>query len=493
MTSPQTQYLFRIEGVNLYSVLNDTRQLSVRRGGSLLLKQAIDDINSEFDELESISTGASVGLFKSKQVISNEDAQNIQTSILKLLRGEDNNKENSQYYQHLTFVVDHVPYTENDENAFQTAKEQVIALNRFRQFQQSTLAIPEKNTDANKQPCTWDNIRPAVDQNKQEIKRENIKNANASLSTNLRHQYGRKQKHKYINNLIATIENSEDQAERKYVKDLHELARSKDAGKLNDKMAIFYCDGNSFSKILKDYQTAEEYKAFDDYIQDKRKVFLQKLIEKADKEGDFKNKNAIRLELILWGGDEMILIVPAWKGMEVLQLFYQVSNNWGYGGNKLKHAGSLIFCHVKTPIEQMQKLAREMADYVKDRGEKRKNQYDYLVLESIDYPTEAYDDFLKKRYQGQKNNWEALSLPTGIQSWDKAKEKFTQLIEEVPRRQAYQLALSKNYKTQLSEYKELIGEESLSKQLNTLKAIFGELKHEQNYWRHLIELWDYIT
>ena len=47
MTEPKNEYLLRVEGVNLSHVLEDTRQLSVRRGGSMLLRQAIKDLEKK--------------------------------------------------------------------------------------------------------------------------------------------------------------------------------------------------------------------------------------------------------------------------------------------------------------------------------------------------------------------------------------------------------------------------------------------------------------
>lgn len=47
MTQQENEYLMRVEGVNLYHVLDDTRQLSVRRGGSMLLRQAIKDLEKK--------------------------------------------------------------------------------------------------------------------------------------------------------------------------------------------------------------------------------------------------------------------------------------------------------------------------------------------------------------------------------------------------------------------------------------------------------------
>ncbi len=56
-------FLIRMEGVNLSSVLDDTIQLSVIRGSSLLLRKAVIKVAEEF-KLQVISVGASIGLYR---------------------------------------------------------------------------------------------------------------------------------------------------------------------------------------------------------------------------------------------------------------------------------------------------------------------------------------------------------------------------------------------------------------------------------------------
>ncbi len=479
-----TNHLISIQAVNLSNIIDDTRQLSVKRGGSLLLKQAIDDIKDIFSsDISPISSGASIGLFETTN--NTQPAKKIENKISKFLNANKN-------YKHLTFVVDSVAYEKDKNGAFQIAKEKVLALNSFRQFQQSTLAIAEENTDKNAEPCAWDNIRPSATDSKQYVRRGTGKPATTSLSSSLRHAYGRDEKHNHINKLIGT--------NHTYVKDLHELCESKEFGNLNDKMAVIYFDGNSFSSIQRKCETAEQLTNFDQYIQARRIDFLAALINKASKDDTFKNGEDIRLELLLWGGDEMILVVPAWKGMEVLQLFYTTSKNWKFEHNNddhypLTHAGGLVFCHVKTPIEQIRELAKEIADYVKENAKhgRKKNLYDYLALESIDYPTQKYGKFLEKRFKKGVANWRALSPQTNIKKWETAKEKFIKLTEGIHRRQIYRLASSDDYAKDYKKYQSLEGEEIATAQLKQLKEILGKKQKDQSCWLHLIELWDYYA
>lgn len=74
-----------VEGINIYENLFDTNQLSVIRGGSFLLKQAIVHIKDHSDfkgKFTALSTGASLGLFL---VNSGESANKICSRIVEEL------------------------------------------------------------------------------------------------------------------------------------------------------------------------------------------------------------------------------------------------------------------------------------------------------------------------------------------------------------------------------------------------------------------------
>ncbi len=509
------QYLLRIEGVNIYATVEDTNQLSVQRGSSLLLRQAIKNIEEEFSQLRSISTGASIGLFlfKTENI---KDVVDLRKQIAVFLNTDPN-------YQHLTFVVDVVAIKEDNNPAnaeifFKRAKEEVIALNRFRQFQQATLVFPPENKDPDIAPCAWDNLRPA----------DGSKLSYISLSAGKRHNFGRTQKKEFIE--------QETGLSFDYTNDLQEIAETDEPhlNSLKDKLAVLYFDGNGFSDIQKNL-SCTRLKRFDGKIQRKRKKWLRSLIETIQKDSDFKTRlkrkngnkemvevDAIRLEILLWGGDEIMLAVPAWKGMEVLQHFYRCHREWTYppdnkSSNKenkdkkhLTHAGGLVFCHVKTPIQRIKKLAREIADHIKDEylGEPEEekidkykpdaNLYDYVVLESIDYPTQSWPAFLAKRYTPAiaKKRKPQRPLNDNHEVLRKAlRNKFNELEKNLPRRQLYRLANAliesdQNFAEAYTRFIEVVDNADQVEKI--VKTIFGDTGSNL-HWLHLLELWDYFA
>lgn len=349
-------YYLRVEGVNLASVLEDTAQLSVVRGGSLLLRKAIKDITKQWTgKLEPISTGASMGLFR----ICSENPNLIRDKLATDLAG-------NPQLRHFTFVVDVQPELED----FRKTQEAITARNRFRQLQQLSLALPPRNHDQSR-PCEWDNLRPGDGRIKVRRTTE-IERPPVSRSVQERHNFGRRRRWKFYEEEVT--ENGVIPTEIKALRfsnELNEIATSGQFSKLENKLAVVYFDGNDFGSIQRDHcKNAGELHSFDEIVQGYRRAFLKNFLLEISNDPDFKVGNQLRLETLLWGGDEITLVVPAWKGFWTLNYFYEQSKNWTYpkddgNGVALTHAGGLVFCYYKTPIFRIRRLAQELAEQVK--------------------------------------------------------------------------------------------------------------------------------
>lgn len=566
-------YLLRIEGVNLDQVLDDTSQLSVRRGGSLLLRQAVLDLkgacpadtgsqrgneaagpsemeDTDFTELKAlfqktqtkpISTGASVGLFHFQ--CSEGEAESVRDVVAIYLASHC-------LYRFLTFVADIAPLGDG----FALAREAVIAKNRFRQLQQLSLALPPRNTKPASQACGLDGVRPA-DGGKTRVKGKEM---DVSKSVLMRLHYGQDKKQTFF---AAELESLKEECPTNYqrIQDLdyatdfddiagksidqgateedlasaqvgrrgQPYARSDDIRSLNDKLAVIYFDGNRFSAIQQSCRSTDSLRAFDRCVQESRRHFLKQLLDRAAADSDFRiNKidkdelprELVRLELLLWGGDEMMLAVPAWKGIEVLQLFYECSKNLVFEypdeeiNEPLTHAGALVFCHKKTPIRRMRLLAQQLAEDVKSRC-KSENRYEYMVLESIDYPAEPLQDFAHKRY----GVWADARRPLPrAAEWQRARTELETLVAhgDVPRGRIYEavrrlVSGAEEPARWLDRfYSELKDIRSLDKSIppavgcavrTTVRAALQDylirlFPEQDDFWRwiHLVELWDYL-
>lgn len=477
-------YLLRMEGVNLSNVLDDTNDISVRRGSGLMLRQAVLDIDQFVKELQPISIGASVGLFQ----FSTGRPEAIVERARELL---------AEKYPYLTFVVDFAKY----KGSFRQSLEAVISKNRFRQFQQVTLVPPAIEAEADC-CCEMTQLHPCGN----DIR----KGKKVSASVQARFDFGRERRQQFY-----TEELEDAQWAGQFTDDLSQLAAPgahQDFANLNDKMAVIYLDGNRFGNIQRKCQVPDDLSEFDKINRDNRRGFLKRLIRNAVTDSNFMDeKKRIRLEVLLWGGDEIIMIVPAWKGFEVMQEFYMISKDWKFQDNPLMHAGGIVFCHHKTPINQAIKSAKELAEYVKEKVSRAENRFDYLVLESIDYPTQPIDSFWDERYgKGVKQRCPSLSPVKG--DWRRFYGHLCEYLEELPKGAILDVAgkwlecwrTKGGDDTELAQRVERVHTVNSSAYDNLFEIVFPLLvspapssdPSQQKYnpgWVHLTELWDYLA
>ena len=154
--SASTVHCLRVEGVNLYRVLDDTHDLSTARGAGLLLLKGVE---CAWDTLcaapgvkdpECISRGASAGVF-GFALAPGHSAEAVRAHVEKGLLTHDR-------FRHFTFVVD----VATETHGFRAMLERLVAMNRTRQFRQATVAPFDWNAHADVAPDThFDRLAPA--------------------------------------------------------------------------------------------------------------------------------------------------------------------------------------------------------------------------------------------------------------------------------------------------------------------------------------------
>lgn len=385
-------HLLRMEGVNLDAFLLDTRDLSTIRGGSLLILEAVEAVSEYLSQnlgkanVEVISTGASIGLFGVALTDSGPTPTVLRDTVATLLR-------TVQPYTHATFVVDIEPL---QGRSFQATEARVLARNRFAQYRAATVAIPAETVDILESPCSEDGLRPRGEKSKW------------SMATRLRKEYGREQKQAlYV--ARSRVEGKPDLTlPYSFAQHFQELAaKPAPTGNLANKLAIFYVDGNDFGKIQRDRcKTLADQQQWDQFIRRSRqtwfRAFLSEELLGADAGSEWiSSENRYRFETLLWGGDELMFVVPAWKGFRLAQHFFQHSHRWDLRDSglcresrPLTHAGALVFCHVKAPIHRIKHLAKDgMAEFVKTHDRTR-DGLAVQVLESFDHLSAGYEGSL---------------------------------------------------------------------------------------------------
>jgi len=477
-------FLLRVEGVNLSSFVEDTQDLSTIRGGSLMLLDSVDFVGdclkSEVDRkggssVECLSRGASTGLFRFELPRDRADTgAEVRAAVERALLADATLK-------HATFVVDVIEETPGE---FRRDSEHLIALNRFRQMRAPSLALPRCEAGA-AGPCRIDKVRPAAG-----TITKGAASLPASASVRLRRGHGILEKQRFYARRAAAP------PEVCFVTDFEELTHDSQGprGNLHHKMAVLYADGNDFSKKqTRMCLDAATQKHWDAEVRGKREALLAQLLALARREhrrwtyrGDF------QLETLLWGGDDLMWVVPAWQGWAVASLFFAGASGWAVAGEPLTHAAGLVFCHHNAPIHRITRLARALAGLAKEKDRTR-NLLAYQVLESFDDLGLEQDmtRLLRKRYAAGGS---LSDLIVDAERLDGVVKPMVALRERLPRSRLVSLVLALQRGSPAAHEHETRLLAALDSQttnhLGELKACFGE---PPALWFHMVELWDYVA
>lgn len=467
-----TSTLLRVEAVNLASFVYDTARLPTIRGGSRLLLEAVDAVETWLveeiapEKVEVISRGASAGLFR----LTTGDAAKLRNELEGWLGRHAE-------LRHATFVVDTVP----ESKAFRLDVERLIALNRFRQMRSPALAIPRGTA---KLPCHSDKVRPGT-------KTRNLPGGEGkewlSESVALRTDHGRAEKQAFY----------EDETglpwDLVFAQDFQELAADDSRVKLDGKMAVLYLDGNHFGNIQRELcQSAEKQQQFDAHLRKLRRGFLIALLEQI--EGNpldwLSLQGTQRFETLLWGGDDLLFVVPAWKGFWLAELFFAISRDWQFDGRPLRHAGGLVLCHANAPIRRIKHLAEELAEIAKKAGREH-NLLAYQVLESFDLVGSELADFRAARSPGGAAPKELVLAGDRLGALRAA---VTALTPVLPHGRVHRVA-----KALLADELAVAGERKALGELaqretggDPVAALEAAAVTPAAGWLHLVELWDYF-
>lgn len=449
-----------VEAQNIQQAVFDTGQLSVIRGGSYLLARAVEQVQARYQsQLKPLSIGGSSGLFlvRSQQ----DDPLLLATRIADWLSSHG-------LYRSFSFAVEGCL-----AKSLPQAREILHARARFRQLRQPSV-VPDQLTATSIQPCGVHGMRCAdpermgvLKQQRQPLSQSIWQRLARGRHLRARLAFGilRKVLDEKEGGDLDPIDRallrsvSDSLLDIRFTDDLQTLAASDRYRALGNKIAVIYLDGNRFGAIQRRYaKDPETQHRFDLTLRRNRAILLAKLLHALlpSADGDTQLADALipaddkvprprlRLETLLWGGDEMTLVLPAWLGFEVMQRLYAATRHWHFG-ERLTHAGGLVFCHAGTPINRVRFLAQQLADDVKaaqQASARPTDRFDYLVLESIDYPVEpTLAEFRAGRYGAHHLAYRQPLAP--ITDWDSgARTRFQQLLCDgvLSRGQVFRLA-----------------------------------------------------
>lgn len=141
------------------------------------------------------------------------------------------------------------------------------------------------------------------------------------------------------------------------------------------------------------------------------------------------NDKLLRFETLLYGGDDMTFVVPAWLGWWLALAFFAYSGDWSVAYRDketektekapMQFSAGLVFASYKTPIRALKKVASDLCRIAKDSG----SGLEIEVLESVEPPEEGIsgsrrqllgEDWEYERNEdGAKKSTSRLSIPRG--------------------------------------------------------------------------------
>ena len=453
--------LCNIEAVNLDSMLSDCQDLSTIRGGGLAVLNIATDVEAKLIAdgvcCEVISGSASQGLLEVFDV--------TWTKTEELVRGAI---EDLPLLEYATVMVSAMDY---DPARFGEQRAELKARNRWLQMQTRSVVYPELLSD---RVCNIDRVRPATPRPDLPEKQWQ------SDFTFERRRLGKERKRGILREILGI--------DSEVVADLNELGgASKKYGNLMDKIAVLKFDGNNFGKIS-DKCDPDQLKAFSRDVRGQHEQFFRNLVPSdTPRDGPwFTPEGKLRLEMLIYGGDEIAFIVPAWLGWKALECFMNhCAPLVPVAGLPMTYSGGLVFCHSNTPIHAVRDLAGRLADEAKHRVPDKGNYAAYQVLESFDAIGRDVGAFLDER----------------LGPWDKKEDRWKGVVLE-PRHVA---ALGSG----MAEWRGVISRRKLHREAygargrdimergsdapEGLKALLNDGALGSGALIHLLELWDYVA
>tara|TARA_R110002020_G_scaffold96417_1_gene230908 strand:- start:870 stop:2213 length:1344 start_codon:yes stop_codon:yes gene_type:complete len=179
---------------------------------------------------------------------------------------------------------------------------------------------------------------------------------------------------------------------------------------LNGKFAVFFADGNGIGKMREAAIAAEGLQGlskFSKAFKDLQKGLLRNIVgwldegaenrpliflDSQEETGD--PTAALRFETLMWGGDEIVFVMPSWLALEFAARFDDWTKDWALasGPNGAKSSVTfscgLVVAPSKTPIRQVKAVAEDLVEGLKSMPDvdEGTNRLQIEIFESLALP-----------------------------------------------------------------------------------------------------------
>ena len=367
-------HLLRFQGVNFDATINDTNDLSTVRGSSLALEAAGGFVEQALRKVAADVVKKTAGASQGAYTFTG-DADKALSAAREALK-----QTTRPPLQHLTFMVDAVEVAGGDK---ETAMQHAEARNLSAQYRNWSFGMLPAFDASVLEYDRWEGTRPVEEIVK--VPRDKMRELDVeadkgfatpgkdcdlvpmSASVGARREYGRQNRQSFYKDFSGANLNPTDM---KFTDSFEGIVgHSQHLGlpvSLANKMAVVHVDGNGFGDLVKALGASK----FEGFLRDYHTTLLTKILEWF-RTGDerfrikIKGKYACRFETLLWGGDDIDLVMPSWLAFAFAEGFFRQSRQWDFGGKKVTHAMGIIICDRKTPIRLARRLAHESVDRAK--------------------------------------------------------------------------------------------------------------------------------
>ncbi|MEM9625343.1 MAG: hypothetical protein AAGA21_03860 [Pseudomonadota bacterium] len=437
-------YYLSLSASHIGHAVFDTQDLSTIRGSSALLLRCPEELLQWLEtaadlgiaKVETIFTGASSGLFKIDASLTPDD---LVAAIRCWLA--DHHR-----YQHFRFAV----VTDDGGDGQLDHHERLTVKARFADYDAVSLSMPNKVEQKGTKPCSIDGIRPAL---------VTLHEGGEKVSESVfdRHVYGRDERQAYYREIAPDLEGQP----LKFADSLRDIVTSPPEASvppiLEKKLAVIWMDGNGFGALRTQLKNGlgvdDGLRFYSEQIKSRRQRLVSRLVRWAldhqPDEGFMRTSDGrIRFETLLWGGDEMLWVLPAWAAWDFMSEVQDEIADWtiatepdGSAEPPLTHSAGMVFCNYKTPIYRMRDLAETLAQRANSVNETadlqdKRNAIQIHAVESVDIPANYLDRYRETVFCHQDEA--AFTLKSG-REWAALTRALRDLASSLPRSQLHKL------------------------------------------------------
>lgn len=452
------ELIVRVEAVNFAATILDTNDLSTIRGGGLaalgLAKPVEEALRGAEFAPKCVYAGASQCAFR----LATEHDEAAATAIIedavrdhmRAARGAGRTAPHA-FMMHVVSVAP-IKKSANGEDDVEKALGLAEARGHAQQFRQWT-ELPIAFSNAAEDADPLDGVRPATvptyfpkgklldpDEGEQADRRR-FDLVSAAPAVKARIDFGRLARQGFYADILkdrlpAALAGKPP--ELVFANNFQDIVADppEEAGQsVQSKIAVVYADGNKFGDARRRIGSTA---AFSDRLGDLRAGLLEAAVTwLADGaanpkwgdvfavEGEVRDRPAkgLRFEPILYGGDEVAFVMPAWLATTFVEGFFRRTAGWtihdASGQSiRLTHAVGVAIGHVKVPIRQLRAIAKEAADAAKDALKDQErgnvNSATFEIFESLHPPDTEFLRWRQSVYGGRADGdrlARALALP----------------------------------------------------------------------------------